>query len=82
MWWQYSVGSGSDASGSGSSSSVEVVVIVVEVEEVVVILLVKQQFKFTEKHDKNYETNNKAHTHAPRMYTPMYYEPQITIEFN
>jgi len=32
-------------------------------------------FKFTEKHDKNHETNDKAHTHthAPRMYTPMYY---------
>ena len=37
-------------------------------------------FKFTEKHDKNHETNNKAHTHAPRMYTPMYYEPQNIID--
>ena len=33
-------------------------------------------FKFTEKHDKNHETNDKAHTHTPRMYTPKYYEPQ------
>ena len=30
----------------------------------------------------SHETNNKAHTHAPRMYTPMYYEPQNEIEFN
>ena len=28
--------------------------------------------KFTEKHDKNYETDNKAHTQAPRMYTHMH----------
>ena len=39
-------------------------------------------FKFTEKHDKDHETDNKAHTQAPRMYTPKYFEPHKIIEIN
>jgi hypothetical protein len=37
-------------------------------------------FKFTEKYDRNQETGNKAHTQAPRMYTPKHFEPQKVIE--
>ena len=49
-----------------------VLVVVARLKEVLIYLL----FKFTEKHDKDHEPNNKAdthtHTHAPQMYTPMY----------
>ena len=39
-------------------------------------------FKFTEKCDRNQETGNKAHTQAPRMYTPKHFEPKKVIELN
>ncbi len=39
-------------------------------------------FKFTEKYNRNQETGNKAHTQAPRMYTPKHFEPQKVIELN
>ena len=41
---------------------VEVLVVVVVVVAVVMVGVVK--FKFTEKYDKNHETDNKAHTQA------------------
>jgi hypothetical protein len=38
----------------------------------VVVVVVDGLIKLTEKHDKNHETDDKAHTPTQRMYTPMY----------
>ena len=49
----------------------------VEVEVVVVVEVLTLQKNMT----KTMKLITK-HTHAPRMYTPLYYEPQNIIEIN